>query len=230
MTTYESFEAAKIANPDCEIVTNGPNWNGSESLSGKFQALIYQLIDSFGWIVCNPADYCMSVEQFLNNDHKFIDGDAYIDSDGVIRIIGSANHSKRACNKILNICRPQYSFILRAAALEEKEKPKRVKFSYELLCNTNFNVWGLKELLDNGDLFYLINDEYVVVPSGSDIFAIEHFLSGNIYRRVEAEISERDEFIGVIKELEGEYTFDDNYDTEQFGEFLFDSRKFKLVD
>lgn len=70
----------------------------------------------------------------------------------------------------------------------EKEKPKRTRVEYELLCNTNFNVWGLKELLDNGDLFYLINDEYVVVPSGSDIFSIEHFLSGNIYRRIETAI------------------------------------------
>ncbi|CAL9960048.1 hypothetical protein VPHK46_0052 [Vibrio phage K46] len=79
--------------------------------------------------------------------------------------------------------------------IANQEKPKRVEVEWDLLCNANFSVWGLRELLENGELFYSINDEFVSVPVNSCIFAIEHFLSGNIYRKVETEIDERQEFI-----------------------------------
>ena len=222
MKEYNSYPEAKIANPQSNIYV---------SISGVFADSDHVSFIALsgvkeGWNKCNPAEYCMTVEQFEDSGKRLVDGDLYINLDGHVITYNEGYGLGVDRDPSRNGGR----FILRAAALEEKEKPKRVKFEYQLLCNTSFNVWGLKALLDNGDLFYLINDEYVVVPSGSDIFAIEHFLSGNIYRRVEAEISERDEFVSVMNKLQEEYILDDNYDTEEFGEFLFDSGKLKLVD
>ena len=37
---YKTYAEAKIANPDCEIVTTGEKWNGEESLVGSFAAAI----------------------------------------------------------------------------------------------------------------------------------------------------------------------------------------------
>ena len=109
----------------------------------------------------------------------------------------------------------------------EKQKP-RTKTEYELLCNSSFNVWGLKGLLESGSLFYFINDEYRPVSVGSDIFAIEHFLSGHIYRKVETEIDERQEFVGTYASLRHEFHGQRTYD--DFSGFMYDSGKFKLVE
>jgi len=215
MTTYNSYEAAKIAMPLACIIhyTDDDRFFGMPSIEGA------TLTDD-SCKLAEPADHCMTVEQFLKDGHKFVGGDVVFDA-GEVEVINS-RHDVEAYNEKERLDRERY--ILRAAALN---KPKRTKLAYELLCNKDFNVWGLKELLDDGDLFYLINDEYLVVPAGSDIFAIEHFLSGNIYRRIETEITERDKFVEAVSKILPEY---DKRTMPLWIGKLFDSGKFKLVD
>lgn len=86
---YKAYAEAKIANPDCEIVTTGEKWNGEKSLVGSFAAAT---VESFGdfplgsvaWIFCNPADYCSSLKDFLNAGFKLDGGDKYIDDNGSV--------------------------------------------------------------------------------------------------------------------------------------------------
>ena len=53
----------------------------------------------------------------------------------------------------------------------------------------------------------------------------------DFYRRIETEITERDEFVEVIKKLQEDYILNDNYDhLSNLESFYIDSGKFKLVE
>jgi hypothetical protein len=71
-----------------------------------------------GFYKCNPADHCMTVEKFLADGHRFVDGDIYMCKFGDVNVAGD-KFSPAELNK------PDYQdalrYILRAAALEEKE-------------------------------------------------------------------------------------------------------------
>lgn len=109
MTTYNSYEEAKIANPEKTIYKIGDNFTESSELLGQSLQ------------PCNPADHCMTVEKFLADGHKFVDGDAYLDRAGDIEIVG-----KLLSASVVNEKGPgdKDRFILRAAALEEKSSEK----------------------------------------------------------------------------------------------------------
>ena len=107
MTTYNSYQEAKIANPDSEIYKFDKSFTCDSNRFGQ------------SFPLCNPADHCMTVEKFLGDGHKFVGWDVYLNSDG--RTLGVVNipeyNNKRStidCN----------SYILRAAALEEKPSEK----------------------------------------------------------------------------------------------------------
>ena len=115
MTTYNSYEAAKIANPESEIVTLSKK--GSE-FNGKFEA---KTIHHIGWDTCNPADHCMTVERFLADGHKFAVMDVFMSKDSVVVFITSKMMVDAMNAKSRLDCD---SYILRAAALEEKPSEK----------------------------------------------------------------------------------------------------------
>lgn len=113
---YKTYAEAKIANPDSEIVTTGKDWGGGKDFIGTFEAVITgsigrHVIDDISWVICNPADYCSSVKEFLESGFKFGEGDKFIGIDGVVVSVNNSNSS--------NI--PNYSnanrYILSAAAL-----------------------------------------------------------------------------------------------------------------
>jgi hypothetical protein len=106
MTTYKSYESAKIANPERDIY--------------KFQEEFTLDSNRFGQAlpICNPADHCMTVEKFLAGGHKFVDGDALLDVFGGLIVVGS-EYSVLGANIKLDTDDRRY--ILRAAALEEEE-------------------------------------------------------------------------------------------------------------
>lgn len=105
MTTYNSYEAAKIANPDKEILTDHKKVEFTAELGLNY------------YHKCNPADYCMTVERFLGDGHKFVEGDVYLETDGdtydvEINFVDMMNEMHELdCHR----------YILRAAALEENE-------------------------------------------------------------------------------------------------------------
>ncbi len=114
MTTYNTYQEAKIANPDSDIYND---------IKGKFQAIKDAPTSHFanGWELCKPQNYCMTVEKFLADGHKFVDGDIVQNHYGAVAIdcenIREWNHQA-----ITKCDRSQY--ILRAAALEEKTSEK----------------------------------------------------------------------------------------------------------
>ena len=99
--TYTTYQAAKIANPDQEIKTDN---------LGNFFV-------SVGHTTCNPADYCMTVKQFLDAGYKFVDGDEFIMECGQVYIAGFGGVSTDGASI------PEYSddkrYVLKAKALEE---------------------------------------------------------------------------------------------------------------
>ena len=224
MTTYNSYEEAKIANPESEIVTETQKSIEEFSSIKRFHPVIendfftsgYEYIYNKGssprvhdgyFEVCNPADHCMTVEEFLKAGHKFVNGDIYMYSDGLIETVDSAIKS----NKINMGDSSRY--ILRAAALENKmntdrletqseEQPKRVKVEY---LKVDFVSDKEKaEAFIEGGLRYLTHGE-IRGDLESDtipVTRLDELLCGNsIYRRIETEITERDEFIQGYLEL-----------------------------
>ncbi|AUR90725.1 hypothetical protein NVP1149O_71 [Vibrio phage 1.149.O._10N.286.55.A12] len=120
MTTYNTYQEAKIANPKAYIVTTRDDWDGNESIKGNFE--VFDASDQGGhyigfnsWRICNPADHCITVEEFLARGHKLIKGDVYLDYDGeVVEFICVCDNSQSNTNRKENDVR----YILRASALE----------------------------------------------------------------------------------------------------------------
>lgn len=114
---YKTYAEAKIANPDSEIVTTGNNWSGGKDLLGTFEAVITgsisrHIIDDKSWVICNPADYCSSVGEFLKAGFVFSGGDFFTLANGEASEISEINEET---NKIMFGDEKRY--ILSAAAL-----------------------------------------------------------------------------------------------------------------
>ena len=123
MTTFDSYAAAKIANPNSEIVTTCDSWTGGDELKGKFEALNSDprethLVEHERWVICNPADHCQTVEKFLADGHKFVEGDICLRDDGDVITVTESVLDWNVKDEL-----DGKRFILRAAALEEKPNP-----------------------------------------------------------------------------------------------------------
>lgn len=113
MTTYNTYQEANIANPDANILVNH---------AGKFRAVKESPTSHFanGWKLCNPADYCMTVEQFLEDGHKFAIGDYALDEFGFVIHLTCSTESWSKKDSV-----DSYRYVLRAKALEQ---PKQVEW------------------------------------------------------------------------------------------------------
>lgn len=82
---YKTYAEAKIANPDSDIFTNDK----------EFKAVKDAPTSHFpnGWVVCNPADYCSSIKEFLEAGYIFSVGDFFIGIDGEVISVRCANSS-----------------------------------------------------------------------------------------------------------------------------------------
>lgn len=126
MTTYSTYQEAKIANPEEEILKARGDWDGCECYVGKF---IANKPDESGGVPfigkgafkkCDPSKYCMTVEKFLADGHKFIGGDVFLNHDGDIVEVGKWYQSIRICPEEANLTvdGDENCYILRAVALE----------------------------------------------------------------------------------------------------------------
>lgn len=88
---YKTYAEAKMANPDCEIVTTGKDWDGTVRLIGTFDALDASreghVISNAAWVICNPADYCSSLKEFLEAGFKLVKGDVVMTVNCSISIV-----------------------------------------------------------------------------------------------------------------------------------------------
>lgn len=122
MTTYKSYEAAKIANPESDIYTNGFAFATSDGLCTVARRVTK----------CNPVDHCMT----FNQCNEFKSGMIVMHLEGIDELTekaaGLLNEIKPcgAGDALWDKC-----YILRAAALETKE-PKRTKVEYVKVHNS----------------------------------------------------------------------------------------------
>ena len=82
---YKTYAEAKIANPDSEVVTTGEKWSGCSSFAGVFQKINDGGKCDIGddaWVICNPADYCSSIKEFLEAGHSFSISDLFLGISG----------------------------------------------------------------------------------------------------------------------------------------------------
>lgn len=88
---YKTYQDAKIANPESEILTTAKEWRGADYVAGMFDVShVYYVLDgATGWVKCSASDYCMTTSEFLKNGNKFNVGDVWLDADGSVNIIKS---------------------------------------------------------------------------------------------------------------------------------------------
>lgn len=231
--TYDSYEAAKIANPDKEILKARNDWSGIKSYIGKFIASNpgedggVPFIGKNAFEECNPADYCMTVEKFLADNERLPIGSMILHTDNSFNLIDSDGMGD-ICSTDLE------SFVLKSpeshkvkprdndyamSVMEKKVKTEYVKVEFIKLSDAAIAV-------DAGDIqFNKFGDQ----PIDSKALALHYCNNGTLsfYRRIEKEIDERQEFIDAMFEVTGKSNSPTT--TGYFGD-LYDSGKFKLVE
>ncbi|CAM0032284.1 hypothetical protein VPHK122_0087 [Vibrio phage K122] len=110
MTTYNTYQEAKIANPECDIYATKISMGGRVEVFG-----VYVIIGNItsNYHICDPSKYCMTVERFLADGYRFVKGDIYLNSNG--RTLGVVNIPDYNNERSTIDCD---LYILRAAALE----------------------------------------------------------------------------------------------------------------
>lgn len=228
--SYKTYAEAKIANPDSEIVTTGKNWSChySDQRVGTFEKQGSHIIRDNAWIICNPADYCSTVEEFLSAGFRLVRGDWVIKLGGVadnVRLPSAMNCSDFNDHK---------RYILSAAALNGgckipvKAEQWTVYNNTLPLCELTdeqaamlFNVWRKGFEIENC-LYDEKHEEFVWVNCFSVLSNIE-----GVYR-IKSK-SERELFIDdALDTYDGRTGLSESAMTLAAG-MMFDSGKFKLV-
>ncbi len=159
MTTYNTYQEAKIAMPqacicvhkndDKDVFAGMPSREGTTLFNGSEFA--------------EPQDYCMTVEKFLADGHKTVNGDWIIDYCGNVWMNMTDSGAHNVNNFTGNKARE--SFILRAAALETKE-PKRTKVEYVKVHNSE----AIKAVMEGSiDYWCEINGSYSNLTMDSNL-------------------------------------------------------------
>lgn len=231
---YKTYAEAKIANPDCEIVTTGKDWGGGTGLIGVFEALVldgtddedgaHEISDT-SWVICNPADYCSTLKEFLDAGLRLVKGDKFLGvRENVIKVKGVvATNTPRAGD--------EFCYILSAAALNDGCKIEFIEHKSEPWTIYN-NTLPLSELSDE-QAAMLFNSwrggRKVQFLSGDKEWKVKGCNSGfyhsDIYRIKPK--SERELFIDAA--INHGIKPDAHNAKQIFGE-LFDSGKFKYID
>lgn len=104
---YKTYAEAKIANPDCDIFSNGEEFGAIKNAPTSHFAN--------AWVICNPADYCSSLKEFFDNDLILVKGDAILEIldgyEGVFKIWTNATSFNEPDDE------DETRYILSAAAL-----------------------------------------------------------------------------------------------------------------
>jgi hypothetical protein len=146
MKTYNTYQEAKIANPDSEIYAYACNF-----LPECFIQPSHETYDRRGYFKCKPADYCMTLEKFLDDGYETVKGDVYLCTRGIVQTVHSDQFAKNMNNHENSDSR---RYILRAKALEDKMN-EEIKWESPMLkklkemqkkdrdnCINNLFDWG----------------------------------------------------------------------------------------
>ncbi len=175
MTTYNTYQEAKIANPDQDIYND---------THGKFRPIKDAPTSHFanGWELCKPQNYCMTVERFLVGGHRLEIDDWVIGVRGLTFQISSNEIDEWNVKSVTPMDSKLY--ILRAAALETKE-PKRTKESYEKVEFIKLSDAALA--VDAGNIQF---NKFGNQPIDDKALALHYYNNGTLsfYRRIETPI------------------------------------------
>lgn len=91
MKTYDTYQEAKIANPDRDILTTANKWPSARKYIGNFRIndTCRAKIDNLSWMICDPKDYCMTLEDFTKKGYKLITGDLVLDNNNRVCYMNS---------------------------------------------------------------------------------------------------------------------------------------------
>lgn len=188
MKTFETYQEAKIANPDSEIYTDGRIFCGE-----RWSKFYYDMRK------CNPADYCMNEDDFYSCGYRYLNGDIiYSEISGLVIVIGM---DVSIADMDWNDGFGHKRFILRAAALKTKHqqemeelKPKRTRVEYVKVTES---IFDLRPDFEAGELYFKWagNGEHGSGGVGYDKITTESMLlcryeEGRLLRRKEVEIDE----------------------------------------
>ncbi len=198
MDMYPTYKSAKIKHPECDIYEQNCTPMGKLFTPG----LMHSVMDGSYNNKCNPADHCMTVEKFLADGHKFVEGDLYLEAYGKIREVYSTDSYIMDLKAAGDCSR----YILRAAALETKET-KRTKESY---VKRNYSTaWqAAKDHEERVEFLYRQSDLGEVIK-GNNWKAIQspseaaqyHF---DLYRKIETPIEwweDANDLLGYLANL-----------------------------
>ncbi len=196
MTTYNTYQEAKIANPESEIYVLSRK---TALMVGKFQAIndAPSIHFASGWTKCDPSKYCMTVEKFLADGHKAVGGDWIIDYCGNVWMNMTDSGAHNVNNFTGNKARESY--ILRAAALETKE-PKRTKVEH---VKWNFEcAWHAIKAFEDGEKLYTkkSSEDFVLIYNAPDVLRYLY----DLHERIETPIEwweDAAEFMSELAEL-----------------------------
>ncbi len=175
MDMYPTYESAKIKHPECDIYEHNCTPMGKLFTPG----LMHSVMDGSYNNKCNPADHCMTVEKFLADGHKFVEGDIIYDginAKNITNVIIDAMNIKTSVDSKI--------YILRAAALETKE-PKRTKERYEKL---NFEcAWHAIKAFEDGEKLYTkrSSEDFVLIDNAPDVLRYLYDLHERIETHIE---------------------------------------------
>lgn len=216
MSTYETYQAAKIANPESVIVQNQGNFEAVENIASS---------QMYRWGECNPADYCMTVKQFLDAGHKFVEGDLTINRQGrvgkvgVVASVDSSNSPDNEVDKVI--------LVLKAKALEESNTiPTETPEDKEVLDEKTYRYEKVKtvfalerDLMHSGEYGEL--DKDLFYPAFNEVELVSALTKDRLYRRIE--VTEKEMAVDAAIEIlcKDDHWGDAAYKREWF-EALFD--------
>jgi hypothetical protein len=210
MTTYNTYQEAKIANPELEVykLIDKVGFVSDEDF-GDLVRLVHQQSDTEK---CNPADYCMTVEKFLDSGYFIEKGDLFLNEFGKVSKMQEYDKKEPVTDS------DKKRFILRAAALEEKKPHAKVEY---VKVSAPCDFFDLKSEFRGEELSFINGDgDYEAATTLVEL--VTGFDNMNLYRRIETPITEREAFIEVGIEILKDVN------PYALGK-LFDSGKFKLV-
>ena len=164
MKVFNTYQEAKIANPGFAIFERDGVFGTDGDMVDHFE------LHMCNYKECDPADYCMTVEQFLKDGYKFEVSDLYITLSGNVEDVHDLDFAKTMNGSDDGLDHRRY--ILRAKALEE---PKQVEWENGDLVTINnpegFGTWdeASKYLGTNGTVMAVFTN-----TNGKKVAAVSH--------------------------------------------------------
>lgn len=173
---YKTYAEAKIANPDSEIYC--------AMISNDGRGIYGKLIDinmvTKSHYLCNPADHCSSLKEFLEAGYSFSIGDLFLGTDGAVHDIGEIYPQTNQCEDSDN-----KRYILSVSALNGGSKipPKAEQWTIYNntlpLCELTDEQYGkMRRMHDAGATIQSLNED----GYGFQDCALPTWISNGVYR------------------------------------------------